>query len=150
MFPKGSVKFILINLVIAALIVVLINYILARREINNLKISGGKYNNSDRGLYSRIKSHSININQNLNSETAPQNKAEIAALQLLVNLYNTEKYVEVDGVWSDKLEYAVKDMTGGALSTTLYDMIQVNFSRIAPEEYSTDFLYKFINAQILI
>lgn len=148
-FGKNAFQTILFNAILAALIVVVINYILTRRTLKNLMVSGGAYNNSDRGLTSRVKSSSINVNQILSADSVG-NEAEIAALQILVNLYNEEKYVNVDGIWSDKLTTAVQHMTGGQTAVSLYNLIQVEFPRLEPERYTNEQLYKLINSQIIV
>lgn len=71
-------------------------------------------------LYSGVKYPGINYQLFLSPNT-PGATGEIAALQLLINLYNGEKYTEVTGVWNEQTTAALQQIFGRD-STSLYEM----------------------------
>lgn len=147
MFSKEFAKIALFNLVLAAGITILVHYLLARKRNKTLSISLLE-REAQLGLHSPISAHTLNYNQSLSSETPADYKGEIAALQLLINLAGEEKLVEVTGVWNADTEYYVKELTGGQVSTTIYDVVQVHMPTHLPEIEAND-LYQFITTKIV-
>lgn len=146
MFPVTKQN-IIFHLLGAALLTVIIHYILARKTINNLKLTAGNYDDA-KGLTAPFKVEALNFDQMLSKDTPAENRGEIAALQILCNLLDGQKVVNVTGVWDAKTEEFIKMATDGQISTNLKGFINITFPYHAPE-YTPDQLIELINTQLL-
>lgn len=131
MLPKNASQHILFHSIVAMLVTVVIYFILSRRRISELKglAQGLSVDTStelaiEKGLITSVRAPSLNYNVTVSS-TAVNALGEIAAVQLLINWYNGEKFTEVTGVWNTETEAAIKELTGGRITSTLYEVMHI-------------------------